>query len=94
MAGDADVERKKIVRGLRNLLPYIKDWNAWQRELVRLEKNAVKLRRHRYRKLARTLEESLSILRLVLDEERKVHAFTVNRLIIRLDRGDKPPSKR
>ncbi|TMI54929.1 hypothetical protein E6H18_10365 [Candidatus Bathyarchaeota archaeon] len=93
MAKDADVERKKIVQGLRNLLPYLKDWNAWQREVVRLEKNVVKLRKHRYGKLARTLEDSLSILRLVLDEERKVHAFTVNRLIIRLGRGDKPAPK-
>jgi len=89
MSRRADVEPKKMVRGLRNLLPYLKDWNAWQRELVRLEKNSVLLRKHRYVKLARTLEGSLSILRKVLDEERKEHAFTVNRLIIRLEDRDR-----
>ena len=43
MSRKADVERKEIVRGLRNLLPYLKDWNAWQREIARLERNVVKL---------------------------------------------------
>jgi len=89
MSRRADVERKKMVRGLRNLLPYLKDWNSWQRELVRLERNSVLLRKHRYVKLARTLEGSLSILRTVLDEEKKEHAFTVNRLIVRLADRDR-----
>ena len=89
MSRRADVERKKMVRGLRNLLPYLKDWNSWQRELVRLERNSVLLRKHRYAKLARTLEGSLSILRTVLDEEKKEHAFTVNRLIVRLADRDR-----
>jgi hypothetical protein len=87
MSRKADVELKEILRDLRNLLPYLKDWNGWQRELARLERNSVKLRKHRYAKLARTLERSLSILRTVLDEERKSHAFTVNRLIIKLEDG-------
>jgi len=90
MNGKADVELKKMVRDLRNLLPYLKDWNAWQRELARLERNSIKLRKHRYAKLARTLEESLSTLRTVLNEERKTHAFTVNRLMIRLDDENRP----
>src|SRR2546426_3292916 len=90
MSRKADVELKKMVRDLRNLLPYLKDWNAWQRELARLERNSIKLRKHRYAKLARTLEESLSTLRTVLNEERKTHAFTVNRLMIRLDDENRP----
>lgn len=93
-AGDVNVEVERMVLGLRNLLPYLKDWDAWQRELRRLENNIAKLRKHRYGKLARTLQESLLILRIVLAEERKVHAFTVNRLIIRLDGDDKTSRKR
>jgi len=90
MSRKTDLELKEVVHGLRNLMPYLKDWNAWQRELARLERNIVKLRKHRYAKLARTLEESLSTLRTVLDEERKTHAFTVNRLMIRLDDENRP----
>src|SRR2546427_6984935 len=88
MSGNADAKLRKMVRDLRNLLPSLKDWDAWQRELARLERNSVKLRRHRYAKLARTLEESQPILRMVLDEEKKMHAFTVKRLITRLNRRD------
>ncbi len=70
---------------LRNLLPYIKDWEAWQREVRRLEQNVVKLRRHKFVRLARTLEDSLPILRSVLKEEKLNHQFTVNRSIAELD---------
>jgi hypothetical protein len=87
MSRNADLELKEIVRGLRNLLPYLKDWNAWQREIARLERNVVKLRKHRYARLARTLEGSLSILRMVLYEEKKEHAFTLNQLIRKLESG-------
>src|SRR3989441_7463304 len=90
MSGNADAKLRKMVRDLRNLLPSLKDWDAWQRELARLERNSVKLRKHRYAQLARTLEESLSTLRTVLDEERKTHAFTVNRLMIRLNDENRP----
>ena len=78
----------RTVKDLRNLLPYFKDWDAWQREVRRLERNIVKLRRHRFTKLARTLEASLPALKMVLNEEKRVHAFTVNRLIARLRRED------
>lgn len=74
------------MKGFRNLLPYLKDWDAWRREVRRLEQNIVKLRKHRFHRLAKTLEDSLPILRLSLAEERKEHAFTVNRLVASLDR--------
>ena len=74
------------MKGFRNLLPYLKDWEAWQREVRRLERNIVKLRKHRFHKLARTLETSLSVLTSSLTEEKKEHAFTVNRLVASLDR--------
>src|SRR5436853_6699131 len=90
MSRNADLELKEIVRGLRNLLPYLKDWNAWQREIARLGSNVVKLRKHRYARRARTLEGSPSILRMVLHEEKKEHAFPVNQLITRLDSARMP----
>ena len=73
------------MKGFRNLLPYLKDWEAWQREVRRLERNIVKLRKHRFHRLARTLEDSLPVLRLSLEDEKKEHAFTVNQLVATLD---------
>jgi len=87
------VELKIVIRSLRNLLPYFKDWNDWNAEIRRLERNLVALRRHRYRKLARTLENALPVLRTILNEERKEHAFTINRLVARLNREDKAPRR-
>ncbi len=49
----------------------------------------VKLRRNRYPKLARTLGESLPMLKSVLDEEKTEHAFTVNQLVAKLDKLDR-----
>lgn len=74
------------MKAFRNLLPYLKDWEAWQKEVRRLERNVGKLRKHRFHRLAKTLEDSLPDLRLSLTEERKEHAFTVNRLLASLDR--------
>jgi hypothetical protein len=82
------------VKCFRNLLPYLKDWEAWQREIRRLERNILKLRKHRFHRLAKTLEDSLPILTLSLREEKKEHAFTVNRLLASLDRETTPLSKR
>lgn len=79
----ADLAR--TVSSLRNLLPYIKDWEAWQREVRRLERNVVKLRRHKELRLARTLEDSLPALKSVLSEEKVHHQFSVNRSIAELD---------
>jgi len=87
-------ELETTVKGFRNLLPYLKDWEAWQREVRRLERNIVKLRKHRFHRLAKTLEDSLPILRLSLREEKKEHAFTVNQLVARLDRETTRLSKR
>ena len=87
------VESKIVIRSLRNLLPYFKDWNAWNSEIRRLERNLVTLRRHRYRKLAMTLENALPVLRTILDEEKKDHAFTINRLVAKLNREDKAPRR-
>ncbi len=83
MSKDRQVVLEHTVRRFRNILPYLKDWNAWQRKIRRLERNVVKLRKNRFTKLARTLEESLPMLKSVLDEEKAEHAFTV-RLIARL----------
>ncbi len=80
---------KRATRHLRNLLPYFMDWNDWNTELLRLEGNVVTLRRHRFRKLARTLEDALPVLRAILDEERKEHAFSVNSLLAKLNREDR-----
>ena len=82
------------MKGFRNLLPYLKDWDAWQREVRRLERNIVKLKKHRFHRLAKTLEDSLPILTLSLREEKKEHAFTVNRLVASLDRATTSLSKR
>ncbi len=79
---------KMTLRDLRNILPYLKDWDQWQREIARLERNMVKLRKHRFNKLGRTLENSLITLRRVLNEEKKQHAFTVNHLLMRLSKQD------
>ncbi len=49
----------------------------------------VKLRENRYPKLAKTLEESLTMLKSVLDEEKTEHAFTVNQLVTKLDKLDR-----
>jgi len=87
------VESKIVIRSLRNLLPYFKDWNAWNSEIRRLERHLVTLRRHRYRKLAMTLENALPVLRTILNEERKEHAFTINRLVAKLNREDKAPRR-
>ena len=81
-------ELDPTVRKFRNLLPYLKYWGEWQREIRRLERNIVKLRRHRFTKLSKTLAESLPTLKSALDEERVEHAFTVNELIERLDKMD------
>ena len=77
------------MKGFRNLLPYLKDWEAWQREVRRLERNILKLRKHRFHRLAKTLEDSLPVLRLSLTEEKKEHAFTMNRLVAKLNRGNR-----
>ena len=77
-------ELEDTVMSLRKLLPYLKDWEAWQREIRRLEVNIVKLRKHRFTRLARTLEESLPILKTILHEEKTEHAFTVNELVAKL----------
>ena len=82
-------ELEATVKSFRNLLPYLKDWDAWQKEIRRLERNILKLRKHRFQRLARTLENSLPVLNLSLNEERKEHAFTVNRLVARLEREDR-----
>ncbi len=89
MSKDGQAELEDTVRRFRNILPYLKDWNPWQREIFRLERNIVKLRKNRYPKLARTLEESLLMLKSVLAEERTEHAFTVNQLVARLDKLDR-----
>ncbi len=89
MSHDREAELEDTVRRLRNILPYLKDWNPWAREIRRLERNIVKLRKNRYPKLARTLEESLSTLKSVLDEEKTEHAFTVNQLVAKLDKLDR-----
>lgn len=81
-------ELEATVEGFLNLLPYLKDWDAWQREVKRLERNILKLKKHRRHRLARTLENTLPVLRRALDEDRKEHAFTVNRLVATLERGD------
>ncbi len=81
-------ELETTVEAFRNLLPYLKDWNAWQREVMRLQRNILKLRKHRFHRLAKTLEDSLPVLRISLKKEKKEHAFTVNRLVARLDRGN------
>lgn len=85
MSEKSRTELEETVRCLRNLLPYLKDWEAWQREIRRLERNEIKLRKHRFVKLAKTLDESLSRFKSVLQEERTVHAFTVNQLVAKLD---------
>ncbi len=89
MSKDGQAELEDTVRRFRNILPYLKDWNPWQREIFRLERNIVKLRKNRYPKLARTLEESLPMLKSVLAEEKTEHAFTVNQLVARLDKLDR-----
>ena len=97
MNRERQLELEDTVRNLRKLLPYFKDWEAWQREIRRLERNTVKLRNHRFARLARTLEESLPRLRSVLSEEKTEHAFTINQLIIELnnlDRSHKAKSRR
>ena len=82
------VRLERTARDLRNLLPYFRDWTAWQREIARLERNIVKLRKHRFTKLAKTLDMSLPTLKTVLNEEKREHAFTVNQLIARLSREE------
>lgn len=89
MTKDRQAYLEDTARRFRNILPYLKDWNPWQREIRRLERNSVKLRKNRYPKLARTLEESLPMLKSVLDEEKNEHAFTVNQLVARLDKLDR-----
>jgi len=88
MNRERQAELDDTVRSFRKLLPYFKDWEAWQKEISRLERNTVKLRKHRFAKLAKTLEESLPRLKSVLREEKTEHAFTVNKLIAELDRLD------
>ncbi len=88
MSKDKQADLEDTVRRFRNILPYLKDWNPWQREIFRLERNIVKLRKNRYPKLAKTLEESLPMLKSVLDEEKSEHAFTVNQLVAKLDKPD------
>jgi hypothetical protein len=97
MNRERQLELEDTVRDLRRLLPYFKDWESWQREIRRLEGNIVKLRRHRFARLARTLEESLPRLKSVLSEEKTEHAFTINQLITelnRLERRNKAGSQR
>ncbi len=89
MSKDRQANLEDTVRRFRNILPYLKDWHPWQREICRLERNMVKLRKNRYPKLARTLEESLALLKSVLDEEKTKHAFTVNQLVAKLDKLDR-----
>jgi hypothetical protein len=89
MNKDRHADLEDTVRRFRNILPYLKDWNPWQREIRRLERNILKLRKNRYRKLARTLEESLALLKAVLGEEKTEHAFTVNQLVTKLDKLDR-----
>ena len=89
MNKESDAELEDTVRRLRNILPYLRDWRPWQREIRRLESNIVKLRKNRFTKLARTLEESLPILKSVLDEEKAIHAFTINRLVAKLEEVDR-----
>ncbi len=91
MSKDRQAELEDTVRRFRNILPYLKDWNPWQREILRLERNIVKLRKNRYPKLAKTLEESLALLKPVLDEEKTQHAFTANQLVAKLDKLDRKP---
>jgi len=90
---NSPLEPVATAKGFRNLLPYLKDLDAWQREVRRLERNVVKLRKHRYHKLAKTLEDSLHVLKLSLSEERKEHAFTVNRLLAKIDRENRIKNK-
>ncbi len=96
MRGETEQSRKAkaTVRSFRNLLPYLKDWEAWQREVRRLERNAIKLRKRRFHRLAKTLEDSLRVLKFSLNEERKKHAFTVNKLVARLDRENRTRESR
>jgi hypothetical protein len=97
MNRERQAELEDTVRSFRRLLPYFKDWEAWQSEIRRLEGNIVKLRKHRYTRLARTLEESLPRLKSVLSEEKTEHAFTVNKLVAelnRLERRNKARSRR
>jgi hypothetical protein len=89
MSRDRQADLEDTIRKLRNILPYLKDWNPWQKEILRLERNIVKLRKNRYPKLARTLEQSLSMLKTVLDEVKTEHAFTVNQLVAKLDKLDR-----
>ena len=85
MNKDSHAELVDTVRRLRDILPYVKDWRPWQREIRRLERNIIKLRKNRFTKIARTLEESLPTLKSVLDEEKTIHAFTINRLVAKLE---------
>ena len=89
MNREMQAELEDTVRSFRKLLPYFKDWEAWQNEIRRLERNIVKLRKHRFARLARTLDESLPTLKSVLNEEKTEHAFTVNKLIAKLDKLDR-----
>ncbi len=89
MNRERQAELEDTVRNLRKLLPYFKDWEAWQREIRRLEKNTVKLRKHRFARLASTLEKSLPRLKSVLNEEKTEHAFTVNKLVAELNNLDR-----
>ncbi len=42
MTGNRQAESEETLKGLRNLLPYLKNWSAWQGEIRRLERNIVK----------------------------------------------------
>ena len=68
-----------------DLLPYMKDWDDWQKEIRRLETKVVRLRKHGEERLARILEESLPALKSALRGERVNHQFTVNRFLIEVD---------
>lgn len=78
-----------MLRRLRGLLPYLNDWDGWQREVNRLERNIITLRAHGSVKLAKTLESGLPALRLALEEERVNHQFTVNQFMAELDELDR-----
>ena len=80
LAGGGDT-----LRALLDLLPYMKDWDDWQKEIRRLETNIVRLRKHREGRLAKILEESLPALKSALQGERVNHQFTVNRSLREMD---------
>ena len=73
------------LRALLDLLPYMNDWEDWQKEIRRLETNVVRLRKHREERLAKILEESLPASKSALQGERVNHQFTVNRSLREMD---------